>query len=216
MKKTAREIFYKHADGENISISNLETVVFKAMEEYAAQFKQPKKPELPKRWEQLRGIRGAYVRADSYIVNKSKSPDVLPTYKNIFATREQAEASVFSAMYSQLIQVYKDYPEKFIEIAKEYEPKVRPMLELFFGEYAESAFYLGLLGRLREVYRQGWKPDWNNLAQRKQVIYFYGNDIEIDEVGRQNYFLSFQSSEIREQFLENFRDLIEKIESLMS
>lgn len=66
-----------------------------------------------------------------------------------------------------------------------------------------------LLG-CREVYRQGWKPDWRNSNQEKYCIrYQEGNNLYEDRV------MSFQSAKVRSAFLENFSDLIEEAKELI-
>ena len=66
----------------------------------------------------------------------------------------------------------------------------------------------------RDVYRDGWKPNWNN-DNVKHVIYMEDGNI-ITSVGyRESYILSFQSAEVRDQFLENFRDMIEEAKELI-
>lgn len=67
----------------------------------------------------------------------------------------------------------------------------------------------------REVYRQGWKPDWTNGEESKYCIIN-----EIDKIVKITYLfnskvLSFQSEEIRDKFLENFKDLIEEAKELI-
>lgn len=67
----------------------------------------------------------------------------------------------------------------------------------------------------REVYRQGWKPDWTNGDENKYCII---NDI--DKITKitclfNSKVLSFQSKEIRNKFLENFKDLIEEAKELI-
>lgn len=113
------------------------------------------KKQLPKTWEELEYIRGYFVANDSIIGGCIKSTTTKES-KNIFATKEQAEASIALAMLSQL----------------------------------------------REVYRDGWKPDWEDGNQEKYCIVF-------------SEFLSFQSPEIRDLFLENFRELIKEAKPLM-
>ena len=90
---------------------------------------------------------------------------------------------------------------------------------MFFAsrEQAEAAIALAQLSQLREVYRQGWEPDWDDFEQLKFVINFDGeNEIIVDNWMTFPFFLSFQSKEIRNEFLKNFRDLIEKAKPLMS
>lgn len=71
------------------------------------------------------------------------------------------------------------------------------------------------LHRLRDVYRQGWVPDWNNKNQRKYTIKYKLNKITIDYWNEIQDFLSFQTKEVAEEFLKNFRDLIEKAKELI-
>ena len=61
---------------------------------------------------------------------------------------------------------------------------------------------------LRDCYRQGWVPDWNNDFQNKYII-FYNEDYKVSSVWKYQRFLSFQSKEIAEKFFKNFKDLIE-------
>ena len=142
------------------------------MEEYANQFKmEPKQPKLPKRGEDLVYIKGYYMSLTSGVsfLDKEEDEELEAADKNVFATKEQAEAAIALAQLSQL----------------------------------------------REVYRQGWKPNWNDI-QRKYGIQFFSVDMEEADTALTIIFLSFQSPEIRDEFLENFRDLIEKAKPLMS
>jgi hypothetical protein len=81
---------------------------------------------------------------------------------------------------------------------------------------AEASIALAQLSQLREVYRDGWKPDWGDENQAKFVIDFYDNKIAISLYIDTSVFLSFQSAEVRDEFLNNFRDLIEQAKPLMS
>ena len=70
------------------------------------------------------------------------------------------------------------------------------------------------LHQLRDCYRQGWEPDWNNdcnkyiiVKNRDKYVVFGGNWT--------NQFLSFQDRERAEEFLDNFRELIEQAGDLI-
>lgn len=130
-------------------------------------FKEIKKA-LPKTWEELEEVMGHYVTMDSKIAIAKGT--ILSNCRNIFATKELAEASIAMAQLSQL----------------------------------------------REVYRDGWKPNWNDYYECKYVIEFAVNEIHGSSLIFTNSFLSFQSAEIRDEFLNNFRDLIETAKPLMS
>lgn len=67
----------------------------------------------------------------------------------------------------------------------------------------------------REVYRQGWKPNWSDYKTKKWVIEYINDNIASMAYMQTSKVLSFQSKEIRDQFLENFRDLIEEAGDLI-
>jgi hypothetical protein len=80
---------------------------------------------------------------------------------------------------------------------------------------AEASIALAQLSQLREVYRQGWEPDWSD-TNEKNCIVFRDSIFELDSFCHTAYFLSFQSKEIASQFLSNFRQLIEQKRPLIS
>lgn len=67
----------------------------------------------------------------------------------------------------------------------------------------------------REVYRQDWKPDWTNANENKYCIINDSNKIQTPMYVFVSRVLSFQSTEIRDKFLENFKDLIEEAKELI-
>lgn len=67
----------------------------------------------------------------------------------------------------------------------------------------------------REVYRQGWKPNQTNANENKYCIINDSNKIETSINASISRVLSFQSAEIRDEFLENFKDLIEEAKELI-
>jgi hypothetical protein len=101
--------------------------------------------------------------------------------------------------------------------SKEYgNPKIN--YRYFFRTQEESMMLQSMLQlfHLRDVYRQGWEPDWGNESQKKWCIRLYQGALDIEGYSSTSYFLSFQSKEIAKQFLENFREIIEKAKPLMS
>ena len=67
----------------------------------------------------------------------------------------------------------------------------------------------------REVYRQGWKPDWKDDDEIKYCIERVENCITKQTYKTIATVLSFQSAEIRDEFLKNFRELIEEAKELI-
>lgn len=82
-------------------------------------------------------------------------------------------------------------------------------------EQAQAAIALAQLSQLREVYRQGWVPDWNNSNQQKFCIIKMSGHLDRSLLWSSAHFLCFQSIEIRDQFLKNFKDLIEEASPLL-
>ena len=72
----------------------------------------------------------------------------------------------------------------------------------------EQHLVLMQLHQLRDCYRQGWTPDWNNSIQNKYVIYNLEGKFAISPYYCHSHFLAFQNEKRAEEFLTNFRDLI--------
>lgn len=60
----------------------------------------------------------------------------------------------------------------------------------------------------------GWKPDWKESGV-KYAIRVFGNVIKKNDTQLSNYILTFPTKEVRDQFLETFRDLIEEAKELL-
>lgn len=83
----------------------------------------------------------------------------------------------------------------------------------------EQHLALMQLHQLRDCYRQGWKPDWGVKTGWK---HFIAKNVEGKETSFMisctsdiPRFLSFETREIAEEFLTNFRELIEKAGDLI-
>lgn len=140
-------------DREN---STFEKIVFKKVE------------ELPKRWGELKRIKGVYVDSDSRLCNSGYGA-TYETSKNIFPTIEEAEACVALAQLCQL----------------------------------------------RDRYNDGWKPDWDSMSETKYVLEISRNIVVKNFYGNRHKILAFKTEELRDKFLENFRDLIETAKPLL-
>lgn len=124
-------------------------------------------PKLPKTWEELEDIEGYFVKSSSVVSNFSTCDAVLRN-KNIFATKEQAEASIALAQLSQLLKVY----------------------------------------------RGDWNPNWKD-DNYKYAIKFTQDVLEISSLVCSNAFITLPTKELAQEFLDNFRDLIEKAKPLL-
>ena len=82
-------------------------------------------------------------------------------------------------------------------------------------EAANAHLALMQLHQLRDCYRQGWVPDWNNGMANKYCITFLTNKYTIHMFNNSRCFLSFQSKELAEKFFKNFKDLIKQAGDLI-
>ena len=73
---------------------------------------------------------------------------------------------------------------------------------------AKQHLALMKLHQLRDCYRQGWIPNWNNSIQNKYVIYNLEGKFAISPYYCHSHFLAFQNEKRAEEFLTNFKDLI--------
>ena len=66
------------------------------------------------------------------------------------------------------------------------------------------------LEQLRDCWRQGWEPNWLEGNVQKYVIQKWRDRISIETTYVTHSFLSFPTYEMAKEFLECFKDLIEK------
>jgi hypothetical protein len=79
---------------------------------------------------------------------------------------------------------------------------------------AEAVLALCQLIQLRDYYNGDWVPDWEN-GKIKYFIEFCNKGIQKNEFyHRQSSPLYFKTEELRDEFLRNFRPLIEKLKPL--
>ena len=85
-------------------------------------------------------------------------------------------------------------------------------------EVARQFVALMQLYRLRDCYRQGWVPDWKDESCKYTITQKVSNkDIKhiVDCYSTTHWFLSFPTRKLAEEFLTNFRDLIEQAGDLI-
>lgn len=145
---------------------------------------------------------------EGYEIDKDKS-----TFENIVFKKKELPNS-----WEGLVSVY----------GFRLDPEVKTTEGIFFTknrydrllfktkEQANASLALAQLSQLRDVYRDGWEPDWATRFTEKYCIYFQSGKLVIFESYFNEFFLSFQDRKTAELFLENFRDLIEQAKPLMS
>ena len=78
---------------------------------------------------------------------------------------------------------------------------------------AEAHLAYMQLHQLRNCYRQGWEPEVDKVSFA--IIRSVDGRLDVDRFMYSSRFLSFQSKEIAEKFLHNFRDYIKRADDLI-
>ncbi len=82
-------------------------------------------------------------------------------------------------------------------------------------EEAEASIALAQLCQLRDVYNDGWKPNWTDTNTCGYLIKYYNESIFVGKTALDRVVLAFKTEELRDEFLKNFRDLIETAKPLL-
>lgn len=137
---------------------------------------------------------------------------------------------VFEDIKPELPKSWEEFCEKYPEVQKEYyidnssETAVcyKENRHVSFDrnflptkEAAEAHLALMQLHQLRDCYRQGWVPDWEDAAENKWcIIKQFGKNNVVSFVSN-GFFLAFPKKEVAEEFLRNFESLIKKAGDLI-
>lgn len=103
-------------------------------------------------------------------------------------------------------------PTSFCEVESKYMQD-RDLASLHHN-YSNKLETLSKLLYLRDIYRNGWKPDWNN-SGIKHVIYSIKEELIKTTNNISNRIFSFQSAEIRDKFYINFKEMLEEVKDFI-
>ena len=86
-----------------------------------------------------------------------------------------------------------------------------------FSDYKQAQAHIAKmkLHLLRDDYRIGWVPEWGNIDESKFVIEMVENEFTVENYGITRHFLAFQDKKRANEFLTNFRELIEEAGDLI-
>ena len=149
---------------------------------------------------------------------------VAPEGYEIDREKSTIDEIVFKEIKKQLPQTWEElntikgwYVDSYAVLNATYSVPTKKDHKTIFPtkEQAEASIALAQLSQLRDVYRNGWEPNWDDDSW-KFCIQPYNNSFDIILVTHACYFLSFPTKEIAQEFLNNFRDLIEQAKPLMS
>nr|DAQ42184.1 MAG TPA: hypothetical protein [Caudoviricetes sp.] len=145
---------------------------------------------------------------EGYEIDKEKS-----TFEKIVFKKVEKE---LPKSWRDLEEISGFYIDKYSKVSSSYIYNTDEENKNVFPteKEAKASVALAQLCQLRDRYNDGWKPDWMNSAE-KYIIYFYRNAICCDTAYTLHKVLAFKTKELRDKFLENFRDLIEIAKPLL-
>ena len=136
--------------------------------------------------------------------------------QTLFDKIEEKEHKKWNAETKKFtLQAYKEEELKD-NFPKTWEEFITLFLHESISEKSAKAHYaLMQLEQLRNYYRDGWLPDWEN-DEHKYVIYNCKNKIIFNtDIDGTSHFLSFPTMELCEKFYNNFKELIEIAKDLI-
>jgi hypothetical protein len=144
---------------------------------------------------------------DGYIVDKEKSTFEKIVFKPVKKElpKRWEDLDYFKGYYVNLISELVSY---------EGEPGDQNQNVFKTEEQAKAAIALAKLSQLMYVYNDGWTPDWND-AENKHVICFQLNSVSFVDFMAKQTFLAFKTPTIRNEFYENFKELILEAKPLL-
>lgn len=141
---------------------------------------------------------------DNKVVFEDIKPQLPKTWEEFCKNYSRKKDECYIDMSCQIVRLVYE-----IDRDKDSDKNILPSKQA-----AESHLALMQLHQLRDCYRQGWIPDWKNNYPKYSIVrkdkqysiaYYLGTPC----------FLSFPTCEIAEEFLNNFRDLIEQAGDLI-
>lgn len=113
------------------------------------------------------------------------------------------------AVWKEGTIVFEDTKPKFPKTWEEFCEQNKVKIQV-----TEQYLALMQLHQLRDCYRQGWVPDYLGESGKWYIVKYYNRPV-VSTNHNFSEFLSFQSKEIAQEFLNNFRDLIEQAGDLV-
>ena len=140
---------------------------------------------------------------DGKVVFEDLEPKLPKTWEEFCKKNKINEGEYYVGSQSGVVEVLVGIPRR-----NTFDRNILPNKKA-----AEQHLALMQLHQLRDCYRQGWIPTVDKVSFG--IIRRVGGDLDTYRFTYSSRFLSFQSEEIAQEFLNNFRDLIEQAEDLI-
>jgi len=80
---------------------------------------------------------------------------------------------------------------------------------------AQAVLALAQLLQLRDRYNDGWVADWADSKYSKYIINIFNNRLTKVDYYETQFVMAFKTEELRDQFFNNFQDLLETAKPLL-
>lgn len=140
---------------------------------------------------------------DGKVVFEDIKPQLPKTWEDFCKQNRIKDGECFLYSDSEIIKLRDFDREEYID------RNVLPNIQV-----AEAHLALMQLHQLRDLYRQGWEPNYSDDSQKVNIEKRGDTPMIVISIQRSS-FLSFPTQELAEQFLTNFIDLIEQAGDLI-
>ena len=160
-------------------------------------------------------------RVIEYLKERCSQEEIAELVKELSA-KEETKANDVPRTWEEYVNIITNvyYIDKTSEIKTEsysrgiadsnYDRNTLPTKEL-----AESFLAMMQLMSLRKAWIKDWEPDWKDINISKYGIVFEECEFQIDIRWGEAHHLSFPTKEMAQDFLNCFKDLIEKAKVLI-
>ena len=139
-------------------------------------------------------------------VKYEKNKELPKTWEEFCKNYPRKKDEAYFDMCSQICIFPQDYEYRTEDTDKNLLPS---------KQAAEAHLALMQLHQLRDAWREGWLPDWNDGGQNKYVIAYDKGEFEIWQYHTVSRFLAFQDEKRADEFKDCFIDLIRKAGDLI-
>lgn len=131
--------------------------------------------------------------------------------------KEELEKKEFPKTWEELERINGTYLtiEGNLIHANDFEAKIFNKNIFKTEEQAKAAIAMAQLSQLMHVYNDGWVANWSDSNSKKYTIEIFGECVYSNYYFETKKFLAFKTSEIRDEFLKNFKSLILEAKPLL-
>ena len=147
---------------------------------------------------------------DNKVVFEDIKPQLPKTWEEFCKNYSRKKDECYIDMSCQIVRLVYE-----IDRDKDSDKNILPSKQA-----AEQHLALMQLHQLRDCYRQGWLPNWENNSSKYGIKRCYNplnykTELRVVWYDHTHIFLTFPTLEMTEEFLTNFRDLIEEAGDLI-